>query len=130
MPRVSHIDESKVSGELQPLYRQFAGEQFGNQAGVLAHSAPVLRHLYGMVRDLREEGELPRRLVEIAVVATSEVNRCKYCVAHHAPVLRDLGLPAETVAKILEPDVPGLDERERVVRDYAVLVTERAWGIR
>jgi len=130
MARVSHIDESKVSRELQPLYRQFVSERFGNQAGVLAHSAPVLRHLYGMVKDLREEGELPQRLVEIAVVATSEANRCKYCVAHHAPVLKGLGLPAETVARILEPEVPGLDEKERLVRDYAVLVTERPWGIR
>jgi len=97
---------------------------------VLAHSAPVLRHLYGLVKDLREEGELPQRLVEIAVVATSEANRCKYCVAHHAPVLKGLGLPAETVARILEPEVPGLDEKERLVRDYAVLVTEQPGRIR
>jgi uncharacterized peroxidase-related enzyme len=130
MARVSHIDESNVSPELRSLYQQFAAEKFGNQVGALAHSAPVLRHLYGMVKDLREEGELPPRLVEIAVVATSEVNRCKYCVAHHAPVLKGLGLAADTVARILEPDVPGLDERERLVRDYAVLVTERPWGIR
>ena len=26
--------------------------------------------------------------------------------------------------------MPGLDARERQVRDYAVLVTERPWGIR
>ena len=41
-----------------------------------------------------------------------------------------MGLPAETVDRILEPDVPGLDEVGRLVRDYAKLVTERAWGIR
>jgi uncharacterized peroxidase-related enzyme len=130
MARVSHVGAEELGPELRTLYAEFAAAQFGNQAGVLAHSAPVLRHLYGMVKDLREEGELPQRLVEIAVVATSEVNRCKYCVAHHAPVLKGLGLPADTVARILEPEVPGLDERERLVRDYAVLVTERPWGIR
>ena len=130
MARVSHVDATKVCAELRPLYEQFAAAQFGNQAGVLAHSAPVLRHLYGMVEDLRKEGELPQRLVEIAVVATSEANRCKYCVAHHGPVLKDLGLPAETVGRILDPDVPGLDERERLVRDYAVLVTEQPGRIR
>ena len=31
--------------------------------------------------------------------------------------------------RILEPEPPGLDARERLVRDYARLVTERAWGI-
>jgi len=130
MARVSKVGSEKMGPELRPLYEQFAGEQFGNQVAVLAHSAPVLRHLYGLVKDLREEGELPQRLVEIAVVATSEANRCKYCVAHHAPVLKGLGLPAETVARILEPEVPGLDERERLVRDYAVLVTEQPGRIR
>jgi len=130
MARVSHVGREKIGSELRTLFDEFSAARFGNQAAVLAHSAPVLRHLYGMVRDLREEGELSLRLVEIAVVATSETNRCKYCVAHHAPVLKGLGLAAETVARILEPDVPGLDERERLVRDYAVLVTERPWGIR
>ena len=130
MARVSDVGKSEVAAELRLLYEEFAALQFGNQVAVLAHSAPVLRHLYGMVKDLREQGELPQRLVEIAVVATSEANRCKYCVAHHAPVLKALGLPAETVARILEPEVPGLDEKERLVRDYAVLVTERPWGIR
>ena len=130
MARVAAIGSEDIDPKLRPLYEEFAALQFGNQVAVLAHSAPVLRHLYGMVKDLREEGELPQRIVEIAVVATSEANRCKYCVAHHAPVLKSLGLPADTVARILEPEVPGLDDRERLVRDYAVLVTERPWGIR
>ena len=39
------------------------------------------------------------------------------------------GLPSETVDRILEPDVPGLDAVERLVRDYALLVNARPWGI-
>jgi len=127
MSRVSYLEQ--VPTALQPLFDRFT-ERFANQARALAHSPPVFRHVYGLVQDLRDEGGLPQKLVEIAVVATSAANRCKYCVDHHAPVLKDLGLPAQTVDRILEPDVPGLDARERLVRDYAVLVTERPWGIR
>lgn len=127
MARVSYVEQ--IPEPLQPLFNRFA-DRFENQARALAHSPPVFRHVYGLVQALREESSLPQKLVEIAVVATSAVNRCKYCVGHHAPVLRGLGLPAETVDRILEPDVPGLDARERLVRDYAVLVTERPWGIR
>ena len=63
---------------------------------------------------MREDGAVPPRLVEIAVVATSAANGCKYCVGHHGPALKEMGLAAATVDRILEPDVPGLDEVERV----------------
>ena len=42
----------------------------------------------------------------------------------------DEGVDPETIDRILEPDPPGLSDVEKLVRDYAVLVTERAWGIR
>ncbi len=132
MARVPYVAEDELGADLRPLYRKFAHEygSFGNQAGVLGNSPVVFRHLYGLTAAMREEGALPPRLVEIAVVATSAANGCKYCVGHHGPVLKEMGLPAATVDRILEPDVPGLDEVERLVRDYAQLVTERAWGIR
>jgi uncharacterized peroxidase-related enzyme len=131
MARVSYLRDTEIGADLRPLFDLFAGKgQFENQARALAHSPAVFRHVYGLIDELRRQGELPQRLVEIAVVATSAANRCKYCVAHHAPVLKGTGLPAATVDRILEPDVAGLDDVERLVRDYAVLVTERPWGIR
>src|SRR5512134_169291 len=132
MARVPCVPEAELPADLHPLYHRFAHEygSFGNQAGVLGHSPMVFRYLYGLTAAMREEGALPPRLVEIAVVATSAVNGCKYCIRHHGPVLRNMGLPAETVDRILDPEVPGLDEVERLVRDYAKLVTERPWGIR
>jgi uncharacterized peroxidase-related enzyme len=132
MPRVPCLGEDALPPDLRPLYRKFAHEygNFANQAGTLAHSPVVFGHLYGLTAAMRQDGALPARLVEIAVVTTSAVNGCRYCVGHHAPVLKDMGLPGETVDRILEPDVPGLSETERLVRDYARLVTERPWGIR
>jgi len=79
---------------------------------------------------LRETGNLPRRLIEVAVVAASHANRCAYCVAHHSTILVELGLEADSVSALAGADAPGLSEKERLVRDYAVCVTERAWGIR
>lgn len=130
MARVSDASEENLPPELRALYAVFAHDgNFENQARALAHAPAVFRHVYGLVHDLRQEGALPQRLVEIAVVATSAANRCKYCVGHHAPLLKGQGLASETVDRILDPDVPGLDAVERLVRDYALLVNERAWGI-
>ena len=46
------------------------------------------------------------------------------------PRLIQQGLPLETATNILEPNCPGLDEVDRLVRDYSVEVTERFQYIR
>jgi alkylhydroperoxidase family enzyme len=51
-------------------------------------------------------------------------------VAHHGPVLVDLGIAPEAIERILEPQPPGFDAVDILVRDYARLVIERPWGIR
>ena len=50
--------------------------------------------------------------------------------AHHSAIAVDEGVDPEAINHILNPDPIGLTEAEKLVRDYAVLVTKRAWGIR
>lgn len=132
MPRVSELDRDTLPAELQPLYDRFSGSygDFTNQLAVMAHSPPAFAHLYGLIDSWRTSGTLPQRVVEIAVVTASRENACAYCVGHHGAALVSHGLDAETVERILEPEPPGLDARDLAVRDYAQLVTARAWGIR
>ena len=84
----------------------------------------------GLLLDLADEALLPKRYLEIALVVVSKINECTYCVAHHAPRLSDQGLSTETIDKILEDNCPGLDKIDRLVRDYAVQVTEEPQHIR
>ena len=132
MARVRDIPAEEVPQDLRGLYDAFCGPygNFANQVKVLAHSPAALRHICGLMVEWREQANLPRRLVEVAVVTVSRLNRCPYCIAHHGPVLVDLGIPAEAVEAILEPAPPGLDRLDLLVRDYARLVIERPWGIR
>ena len=95
-----------------------------NQVKVFAHRGPALRHVMGMLLELADEAVLPKRYLEIALVAVSKVNECAYCVAHHAPRLVEQGLDPASVATILDPRTPGFDEVDLLVRDYAVAVTE------
>lgn len=131
MPRVSGLEKDSLPTSLQPLYDRFTETygDFSNQLAVMAHAPDAFAHLYGLIDAWRGATTLPQRLVEIAVVTASRVNACAYCVAHHGLALVSHGLAAETVDGILEPRPPGLDAREVLVRDYARLVTERAWGI-
>ncbi len=103
---------------------------FGNQVPVYAHAPIAMKHVFGLSLESRLAETLPRRLVEIAVVAASYANRCSYCVAHHSTILADLGLDPDAISSLGKEDVPGLTEVELLVRDYAIAMTERAWGIR
>jgi len=132
MARVRDIEIDEVSEDIRPTYARFAGEYgpFLNQVKVFAHRPPAVKHLMGLLLELADEALLPKRYLEIALVVVSKLNECTYCVAHHTPRLVDQGLAPETVARILDPDCPGLDDLDRLVRDYVVQVTDSPGRIR
>ncbi|MDH3715170.1 MAG: carboxymuconolactone decarboxylase family protein [Gammaproteobacteria bacterium] len=127
MPRVREVEIDELPEDVQPIYRRYASDYgpFLNQVKIFAHRPPALKHIMGLLLELADEALLPKRYLEIALVVVSRLNTCAYCVAHHAPRLAEQGLGAETASKILEPDCPGLDDVDRLVRDYAVQVTEK-----
>ena len=132
MPRVKPLSIDEVSAEAKDDYARFSAlfTDFENQVPVYAHSAAGLKHIFGMAVDIKKAGNLPQRLVEIAVITVSHTNSCPYCVAHHSSMAVDEGVDPETINHILDPDPPGLSDVEKLVRDYAVQVAERSWGIR
>lgn len=132
MARVRDVEIDEVPEDVRPVYERFATEYgpFLNQVKVFAHRPPALRHVMGMLLELAEEQVLPKRYLEIALVVVSKLNECRYCVAHHTPRLIEQGLTPESVENILEPEVPGFDEVDMLVRDYAVQVTNNFQYIR
>ena len=132
MPRVKPLSIDEVSAEAKDDYARFNAlfTDFENQVPVYAHSAAGLKHIFGMADDIKKAGNLPQRLVEIAVITVSQINSCPYCVAHHSALAVDEGVDPETINHILDPDPPGLSDVEKLVRNYAVQVTEQSWGIR
>ena len=132
MARVRDIDINEVPANVRPVFERFSNEYgpFLNQAKVFAHRPPALKHIMGLLLYLADENLLPKRHLEIALVAVSKLNECNYCVAHHTPRLVDQGLAPQTVANILDQDCDGLDDTDRLVRDFAVEVTLRSNSLR
>lgn len=128
MARVRNIEIDEVPADLRPVYKRFSEEYgpFLNQVRVFAHRPPALRHIMGLLLELKDEALLPKRYLEIALVVVSKINECRYCVAHHTPRLVEQGLGAEAAERILDPEVPGFDAVDMLVRDYAVQVTNNA----
>lgn len=125
MARVRYVEKSELPEAVQPVFERYATQYgpFLNQVSVFAHRPPAVKHIMGLLLELAEENVLPKRYLEIALVVVSKLNECDYCVAHHTPRLVEQGLPADTVSAILEPQVPGFDDVDMLVRDYAVQVT-------
>lgn len=132
MARVRDVQVDEVPVDVRPIYERFVQDYgpFMNQVRVFAHRPPALKHIMGLLLDLYDEKILPRRYLEIALVVVSKVNECSYCVSHHTPRLVDHGFSPAAVARILESNVPGFDEVDLLVRDYAVQVTTNPQRIR
>ncbi|HTQ33755.1 MAG TPA: carboxymuconolactone decarboxylase family protein [Stellaceae bacterium] len=128
MARVRDIEASELPSDLGRIYEAFAQTYgpFRNQVAVFAHVPAALRHLMPMLMELREAATLPKRYLELAIVAVSQVNACEYCVAHHKPFLAVEGVTAAGVDRLLDyRDHPELDEVDRLIVEYAIAATER-----
>ena len=128
MARVRDIAASELSAELAQIYEEFAGSYgpFRNQVAVFAHVPAALRHLMPLLMELRAAATLPKRYLELAIVAVSKVNECEYCVAHHKPFLAVEGVSPAGVDRLLDyREHSELDEVDRLIVEYAIAATER-----
>ena len=128
MARVRNVASRELPSDLGRIYEEFAGAYgpFGNQVAVFAHVPAAVRHLMPLLIELREAKTLPKRYLELAIVAVSKLNECEYCVAHHTPFLAVEGVSPAGAQRILDyREHPELDDIDRLVVEYAVAVTER-----
>ena len=76
--------------------------------------------------ELREAATLPKRYLELAIVAVSKLNECYYCVAHHTPFLAVAGISPAGADRVLDyADHPEFDATDRLVVEYAIAAWER-----
>ena len=125
MSRVRHIPASELPGDVAGVYQRFAAYgPFANQVAVMAHVPSAVTHLMSLLMELKSQANVRWRYIELAIVTTSKLNQCHYCVAHHAEPLRIEGIGAETVERLPEfADNPGLDAVDRLVVEYTIAVT-------
>jgi len=126
MARVRDIELNEAPKEISLIYKKFIESYgpFANQAKVFAHRPIIFKHMMSMLMEMADNPIIDKRYLEIAIVSVSALNRCDYCVAHHAPNLISEGLSEITIDNILVDDCPGLKTLDLLVRDYAVQITK------
>lgn len=121
MSRISIKTKQDLPKELRPLWEKMQSYgAFENQAGVMAHRPPIFRNTWKMLTELAEEGVLGKRHLELCLVTVSLLNKCTYCVSHHAPKLAVQGVSEAGAERLLDyKDHPELDEVDKLVVEYA-----------
>ena len=125
MPRVRTVPAEEVTGKAREVYdRAGTYGSFSSLVGVMANRPPVLEHTFGLLMDLKAEGVLPQRYLELALVTVSKLNECTFCVSNHTPRLNASGISLTAAENILNyEDVDEFDAVDRLVIEYSVAVT-------
>lgn len=125
MPRVRTVPANEVTGKAREIYDK-AGNygSFSSLVGVMANRPPVLEHSFGLLLDLKAEGVLPSRYLELALVTVSKLNECVFCVSNHTPRLNAAGILTKSAENILNYDqIDEFDDIDKLVVEYAIAVT-------
>lgn len=132
MPRVSEVALESLPDDVGQTLAARGYAKIGNPTWelVTAHCPQVLKQIVALMDAFAAEGTMPKRYIEIAVVSVSRLNACRHCVGRHSVRLAELDLSHATIETILDPDASGLDAVDRLVRDYAVAVSENSAQIR
>ncbi len=125
MARIEILSGGDVPDTARAAYEEAVGYgPFDSLAGAMAQRPPILNRIFGLLGDLRDEGVLDRRSLELALVTVSKLNACDYCVAHHSPMLNVAGASKAAIDNILDFEtVAEFDEKDRLVIEYARQVT-------
>ncbi|MEM7057699.1 MAG: carboxymuconolactone decarboxylase family protein [Pseudomonadota bacterium] len=125
MPRVPVVPTEHLTGNTREM-AEAAGDYgpFAGLVGVMANRPPILEHTIGLLLDLKAEGVLPARYLELALVTVSKLNECTFCVSNHAPRLAATGVSEAAAVDILNyENITEFDDIDRLVIEYAVQVT-------
>lgn len=125
MSRVSIKSRTDLPDNLRPLWDKMTSYgAFENQAGVMAHRLPIFKNAWQMLVELSQEGVLSKRYLELCLVTVSLLNKCEYCVSHHAPKLSVEGISESGAGRLLDwKDHPELTAIDKLVVQYAISVT-------
>lgn len=114
MARVALQKRDQLPEHLRALWdRMTTYGPFEGQAAAMANRLPVFEHMWRLLTQLADEGVLPKRYLELAIVAVSLVNQCDFCVAQHTPKLAVEGITTEGAANLLDWEKHPANTRSR-----------------
>lgn len=93
MSRISRVNRSEVSDELNSLFDRVFAERGNvpNMFRVMAHRPEIFATMQAHFAAILDTGTVSKRLKELIIVRTSQLNRTPYCLASHTRLAKGLG---------------------------------------
>jgi len=93
MSRISRVDRSEVSEELNSLFDKVFVERGNvpNMFRVMAHRPEIFATMQAHFAAVLNTGTVSKRLKELIIVRTSQLNQTPYCLASHTRLAKTLG---------------------------------------
>jgi len=78
--RIRRLEKAEVDAESQALFDDFLRERgnIPNMFRTVAHRPEIMRTMVAHFRAVMNTGTVPKRLKELVIVRTSQLNRCEY----------------------------------------------------
>jgi uncharacterized peroxidase-related enzyme len=126
MPRISRLKRDEVLGESRAIYDRVLRERGNvpNMFRTMAHRPAIFETIIAHMEAVLNTGTLPKRLKELAIVRTSQVNRTPYCLASHTAICKRLGWSDAHIDALNDAAASGeFSEAEKVAIHLAEAMT-------
>ncbi len=133
MPWISVVDEADATGKVKRIYEEILSKR-GKISNIMKiHSLnpdAMKEHMKLYLTLMFGSSGLPREERELIAVVVSTVNRCEYCINHHAEALNHYWKNNELTQKLIQ-DYKSitLPDRKCKMLDYVVKLTKTPYAI-
>ena len=102
MPRISRLTRNEVTPETGEIYDRYMRQRGNvpNMFRTVAHRPEIFQTMIAHFEAILNTGTLPLKLKELAIVRTSQLNHCEYCLASHSRICRKLGWSEDQLAHL------------------------------
>ena len=78
--RIRRLEKAEVDAESQAVFDDFLRERgnIPNMFRTVAHRPEIMRTMVAHFRAVMNTGTVPKKLKELVIVRTSQLNRCQY----------------------------------------------------
>ena len=80
MPRISRVERSELDAESQAIYDHYLKVRGNvpNMFRTVAHRPEIMQTAVAHLRAIMETGTVPKKIKQLVITRTSQVNRCEY----------------------------------------------------
>jgi uncharacterized peroxidase-related enzyme len=132
MSRISRVNRSQVSEEMNVLFDKIYAERGNvpNMFRVMAHRPEIFATMQAHFAAVLNTGTVPKRLKELIIVRTSQLNQTPYCLASHARLAKKLGWSDDQLTHLADwPRRDDFNPAEKAALRLAETVTRDAHAL-